>query len=268
MKADSDQIQDAIRKTIEKFPFDNYMERGIGNSAKYVPGANESISSAILRHLPSGSSILDFGCGPCDKTAILQELGYKCSGFDDLQDDWHLLDNNKEKIKQFASQNGINLHLAEDGPMPFQKETFDMVMSNDVLEHLHNSPRELLNDLTELLKPNGLLLITVPNAGNIRKRFQLLAGGTNMPNYKEFYWHRDNWRGHVREYVRSDLVQLSEFLGLEILELYGCHHMLGVLPEVLRAPYTLTTKILPNWRDSWLLLAKKPQDWKPRRVQP
>ena len=150
--------------------------------------------------------------------------------------------------------------------MRFEKESFDMVMSNDVLEHLHDSPRELVNDLVELIRPNGLLLITVPNAGNIRKRFQLLLGGTNMPNYEEFYWYQGSWRGHIREYVRSDLVQLAVFLGLEIIELKGCDHMLGVLPKLLRAPYLMLTKLLPNWKDSWMLVARKPLDWKPKRV--
>jgi len=268
MKANLKSVQKAVFETINNFPFKNYMERGIGSSSTYVAGANESISLAVLKHLKTGSSILDFGCGPCDKTAILQALGFKCSGFDDLQDDWHLIPGNKEKIKEFSSKMGINLCLAEDGALPFKKESFDMVMSNDVLEHLHDSPRELVNDLTELIKTNGLLLITVPNAGNIRKRFQLLVGGTNMPNYKEFYWHHGAWRGHIREYVRSDLIQLAGFLELEIIELHGCDHMLGVLPKFLRTPYLIVTKLLPNWKDSWILVARKPPGWKPKRIDP
>ena len=58
-----------------------------------------------------------------------------------------------------------------------------MVMSHDVLEHLHHSPRDLLNDLCELIKPNALLFITVPNAVNIRKRIDVLRGKTNLPDY-------------------------------------------------------------------------------------
>lgn len=268
MKTDLKKIQNAVSETISNFPFSNYIERGIGNSSTYVEGANETISLAALKHLKTGARILDFGCGPCDKTAILQTLGFHCSGFDDLQDDWHLLPGNKDKIKTFALNMGINLQLAEDGPLRFEKEAFDMVMSNDVLEHLHDSPRELLNDLIELIKPNGLLLITVPNAGNVRKRFQLFFGGTNMPNYEKFYWYQGPWRGHIREYVRGDLIQLAGFLGLEIIELNGCDHMLGVLPKFLRAPYLMVTKLLPNLKDSWMLVARKPLDWKPTYLNP
>ena len=53
---------------------------------------------AILRYLQPGSTILDFGCGPCDKTAVLQFLDFHCSACDDLQDDWHKIPGNREKI--------------------------------------------------------------------------------------------------------------------------------------------------------------------------
>jgi len=47
--------------------------------------------------------------------------------------------------------------------VPTEAESYDLVMLNDVIEHLHDSPRELLNDLIILIKPGGYLLITVPN---------------------------------------------------------------------------------------------------------
>jgi len=105
-----------------------------------------------------------------------------------------------------------------------------MVMCHDVLEHLHDSPRELLNDLAELIKPTGLLFITVPNAVNIRKRISVLVGNTNHPRFDTYYWYPGPWRGHVREYVRKDLELLCQYLGFTIEQLNGCHHMLHVLP--------------------------------------
>ena len=197
-----------------------------------------NISNTIKKYLDCGSKILDFGSGPCDKTAVIQSLGYKCSAFDDLQDDWHLEDNNKEKIINFVKDFNIDFRLASNGYLPFEKESFDMVMLHDVLEHLHDSPRELLNDLAELIKPNGLLFITVPNDINIRKRLAVLMGKTNLPNFATYYWYPGPWRGHVREYVKNDLKMLCEFLGFKINELHSCHHMLSLSknskPAVLR----------------------------------
>ena len=53
-----------------------------------------------------------------------------------------------------------------------QKKEFDMIMLNDIIEHLHESPKELLLSLLALLKDDGILFITVPNAGNIKKRLK------------------------------------------------------------------------------------------------
>ena len=134
------------------------------------------------------------------------------------------------------------------------------------MEHLHNSPRDLLNELLELCKPNGLLFITVPNAVNIRKRRDVFFGKTNHPNFHDYYWSSANWRGHIREYVKDDLVALTKYLNLEILELRGCDHMLGQLSSLWRPSYLFATKIFPGWKDSWLLVARKKQDWKPNKI--
>jgi SAM-dependent methyltransferase len=259
----SKEISESISQMIRRFPFEGYMTRGMAQK-----GAYETIAVAAKKYLKPNSSILDFGCGPCDKGAVLQLLGYKCFGYDDLQDAWHKIPGNKEKILKFVSDQGIVFKLAENGPIPFGSESFDMVMANDVLEHLHDSPRELLNDLLGLAKPNGLLLITVPNAVNIRKRLEVLRGGTNLPRYEGYYWYPDPWRGHIREYVEGDLRQMAQYLGLQILELRGCDHMLDRIPARFRSLYLAVTAVFPSWKDSWLLVAKKPDGWKPKRTLP
>jgi SAM-dependent methyltransferase len=244
---------EAIDIVKDKFPFKNYM-----TSDSYL-----NIANAVLKYLNPGNKILDFGCGPCDKTAVLQILGFECYAYDDLQDDWHKKKNNRNKIIAFANKCGINFKLTDEESLPFDKSFFDMIMLNDVLEHLHNSPRLLLNSLLEFAKPEGLLFITVPNAANIRKRIDLLFGNTNMPDYKSYYWYPDPWRGHIREYVKEDLLLFARFLNLEVLELRACDHMLYKLPNIIQPIYIFFTKYFNSWKDTWLLVAKKNKNWLP-----
>lgn len=253
----------AIRRTIEEFPFEGYML-----PEPRVKGAYSNIANIALRYLQPGSTILDFGCGPCDKTAVLQFLGFYCSAYDDLQDEWHRLPGSREKILSFANKCGIDFKQANAGTLPFDKNSFDMIMLHDVLEHLHDSPRDLLNDLLELAKPDGLLFVTVPNAVNIRKRIDVLFGKTNLPRFEVYYWYPGPWRGHIREYVRNDLIKLSEYLSLEALELRGCDHMLNKLPSSIRPTYLLVTNVFPGWKDSWLLVAKKKLGWSAKKTLP
>jgi SAM-dependent methyltransferase len=251
---------EAIAYVSQRFPFKNYMDESVDSY--------RNIATAVRRYLTPGDRILDFGSGPCDKTAVVQALGFRCSAFDDLSDDWHNETDNRERIIRFASEHGIEFRLAADGYLPFEKESFEMVMLHDVLEHLHDSPRELLHDLVALIKPDGYLFITVPNAVNIRKRVSVVLGRTNLPPFDTFYWYPGPWRGHVREYVKGDLVKLVAYLGLETTELHSCNHMLKVLPSGIRPFYVLLSSIFPGWRDSWLLIARKPRAWTAKKELP
>jgi SAM-dependent methyltransferase len=251
---------EAIRRTAERFPFRGYI---VPDGGRY-----SNIAATATCHLPPGSRILDFGCGPCDATAVLSSLGFQCSAYDDFGDHWHRLPGNLDKIVEFAKASGVDLRIADQGPIPFERESFDMVMLHDVLEHLHDSPRDLLNDLVALLKPGGLLFVTVPSAVNIRKRIAVLLGRTNLPAFEGYFWHPGPWRGHVREYTHADLRELAAFLGVEIVELRGCDHMLQRLPAALRPIYRGATAIFTGLKDSWTLVARKPAGWKPRKTLP
>jgi hypothetical protein len=63
--------EEAIQLAIKNFPFEGYM-----TPAKTEKGAYRNIADTVQRFLQPGSSVLDFGCGPCGKIAMLQYLGY------------------------------------------------------------------------------------------------------------------------------------------------------------------------------------------------
>lgn len=250
------EIENAIVAVKEKFPFEGYISEN--------PDAMFSVGKTVCRYLPVGASLFDFGSGPCDKTAVLSLLGYRCAAYDDLNDDWHGVGVNRKKIADFADGMGVDFMCGGDFLGKFKRDSFDMVMAHDVLEHLHDSPRLLLTDMLRMVKPEGFLFITVPNAVNIKKRLEVLLGRTNMERFESYYWYPGNFRGHVREYVKADLVSLCDFLGVDIVELHGVDHMLTrKLPTWVRPLYKMATAPFPGLKDSWLLVARKPKNWSP-----
>jgi SAM-dependent methyltransferase len=248
-------IDKAIVNVERAFPIPGYTRQ---NAAAY-----RTLAKVALHYLSPASRILDVGSGPCDKAAVLQQLGFRCVAVDDLNDPWHQEGDAIHRILEFARDAGIEFHRADAEALPFAKSSFDMVMLCDVIEHLHHSPRELLLAAIGLVRPSGLLVITVPNAVNLRKRLHVLIGKTNLPPFDAYYWCLGEWRGHVREYVRGDLEQLAQFLGIEVLELRGVNHMLEKLPPIMRQPFVHITHLAQGLRDSWLLVARRPGSWRP-----
>nr|WP_301270771.1 MULTISPECIES: methyltransferase domain-containing protein [unclassified Roseobacter] len=215
----------------------------------------------LYSHVTKDAKILDFGCGPLDKTFMFKSLTKNLYAFDTLKDTWHTVDNNDEKIKSYGRQSGIHFI---DTFEEIGAHEYDVIMLHDVIEHFHDSPRTLLNTLTSYLKPGGLLVLTVPNAGNIRKRIHLLLGKTNYPRYGYFYWYPGKWDGHVREYVRGDLDALVSYLGLYKKDLRTFHIHLDILPPSVRSLWRFVSTFMPNTRDSFYLIAEKPKGWEPR----
>lgn len=247
-------IRDEISKVVESierdFPIEGYVAKD--------PAPYGTVADVVAVHMNAGDRLLDFGSGPCDKTAVASRLGVACTAVDDFGDAWYHEANHMQTIRSWAEQNEIELRSSLDGLEP---ETFDMVMMNDVLEHLHDSPRPLLEAMIELLKPEGLLFVTVPNLANIRKRISLATGRTNLPAFDLFYYYEGPWRGPVREYVKPDLEAVIDYLSLEMVEIRAIDHMLENLPDRLRLPYLAVTKIFPGWKDTWLLVARRPAGW-------
>jgi SAM-dependent methyltransferase len=245
-------LQKAWDRVAARFPFTGYLD-------PLKPGT-EDVARTVSRYLPSGSRVLDFGAGPADKTAVLAALGYECTAMDDLMDEWHLRADARQRILDFAADMDV-LFISMDGDGLAPDAQFDMVMLHSVVQHLHESPRDLLVGLTDRIRTGGYLFVTVPNHVNLRKRLAVLRGRTSHAPYFLYYWYPGQWRGYVREYTRGDCIELTNALGLELVELRGVHHMLYRLPRWSRRVYVAISRLMPSTRDTWLMVARKPPGW-------
>jgi SAM-dependent methyltransferase len=60
--------------------------------------------------------------------------------------------------------------------LPWPADTFDMVISTEGIEHLENH-FAFLREITRILKPGGLLLLTTPNITALRSRVRFFFSG-------------------------------------------------------------------------------------------
>jgi SAM-dependent methyltransferase len=102
--------------------------------------------------------------------------------------------------------------------LPFPAETFDLVLSHEVLEHVQDD-QSTINEVVRVLKPGGRLVLFCPNRGypfethGIYWRGKYHFGNIPLVNYLPRRW-RDSLAPHVNVYTRRDLKRL--FVGLPV----------------------------------------------------
>ncbi|RZB30146.1 MAG: hypothetical protein SRB1_02426 [Desulfobacteraceae bacterium Eth-SRB1] len=74
--------------------------------------------------------------------------------------------------------NVIKLDL-ERGELPFKEDIFDLVICDQVLEHLKNY-RKVIDEAVRVTRKGGYILIDIPNLAHLINRFLLLFGQQPM----------------------------------------------------------------------------------------
>ena len=152
---------------------------------------------------------------------IMSQLIIKSSGANYVG-----VDISHESIKA-AKESGISVIQldASRENLPFEPDSFDIVLCSEVIEHLYD-PDFAVEQLKRVLRPTGKMIITTPNLAAWYNRLLLLSG--TQPIHTEVSTRRILGRrlsilgqggipvGHIRLYT---LPGLSDFLGLHGLVL-------------------------------------------------
>jgi SAM-dependent methyltransferase len=102
--------------------------------------------------------------------------------------------------------------------LPFPTNTFDLILSHEVLEHVQDDS-EAVREIVRALRPSGRLVLFVPNRGypfethGIYWKGEYHFGNIPLVNYLPRRW-RNRLAPHVRIYSASDLRRI--FTGLPV----------------------------------------------------
>lgn len=106
--------------------------------------------------------------------------------------------------------------------LPFPDESFDIILSHEVLEHVQDD-RQAVKEMVRTLRPGGRILIFVPNRGypfethGIYWRGRYHFGNIPLVNYLPRKL-RDGLAPHVRVYALTDLEKLTMGLPVHLVE--------------------------------------------------
>ena len=126
-------------------------------------------------------------------------------------------------------------------------------------------PKRLLHEIHSLLKPDGLFVMEVPNSVALYKRMRVLCGLSNYYRMEHFFQDED-YRGHVREYTKSEIEYMLTATGFDPLEIRGVnqarrpwfeshapHFAAGPVMRV----YDAVASLRESWKDHFCCLARK-----------
>lgn len=153
---------------------------------KYNYGKNDYISPITLKRYEevliflekyrSTNKILDVGCGNGHFLSVAKKRGWDVYGTEFPQD-----------AVEVCRNKGITMFQGELDTKSFEQESFDVVVSIEVIEHINN-PRVELDKFFALLRKGGLVYITTPNFNSlIRYRLKEKYSVINYPGHLSYY---------------------------------------------------------------------------------
>lgn len=189
-----------------------------------IHSPHQIISSLIKPH----TDILDVGCN----TGMLGKILHKKNILDGLDINLQALKIAKPYYRHLykidlSSANNLNI-----------KTKYDYIVFSDILEHLPRPDLSLLK-AKKNLKPNGIIICSLPNIGRFEVRLKLLLGNFEYTNGGILS------QDHLRFFSRKSGQKLFEQTGYRVIGIIptGLGHMLKIFPTLTAFQFIYLAKV-------------------------
>ncbi|HEX5287175.1 MAG TPA: class I SAM-dependent methyltransferase [Polaromonas sp.] len=221
--------------------YTNYYPRSAMDIASYRPHMEmsaarswlEGAKSGAFRWVPKGVTVLDIGCGFCESLGYYKARGCDAYGVE--------ADANARRI---AEQYGFNVQIGLFEASLFKPDMFDYVTMSQVIEHV-TDPVHTLHEIATVLKPNGVAILSTPNASGWGAR---LFGK---------YWINWHTPYHLQFFSEESITAAAKKAGLKVVQtktvtssswiIYQMIHMLDYPVPGCPSSYWAKTGIKPNF---------------------
>ena len=114
-----------------------------------------------------GKDVLDVGCAAGHLTRHIAKKGFRVHGIDVLEDSIQIA----EEFNKFPNTTYEVRDLITN---PLPSESFDCITFLETIEHVEN-PAGFLKEFNRILRPNGVLIISTPNATSLKNILYALS---------------------------------------------------------------------------------------------
>jgi 2-polyprenyl-3-methyl-5-hydroxy-6-metoxy-1,4-benzoquinol methylase len=153
------------------------------------------INKTAHRHIRSGSTVLDIGCGSGISLLEIEKLGGSAFGVEP--------DHNAQKI---AKKLNLRIHQGFITDNFFPGIKFDYVTASQVIEH-DPDPNTFMKAVNKRLKDKGQAILSFPNVGSLAQK---------MFKEKWIHWHVPY---HCNFFTKKSFTRLAKLSGFKIKEI-------------------------------------------------
>lgn len=191
-----------------------------------------------------GAQVLDIGCGSGDFSKQVADRIETDNIFG--------IDIDEKSVVNAREKNAINAFVADcENPFPFADSSFDIVFSNQVIEHLGNTDN-FIKEIYRILRRGGVCIISTPNLASLHSIISLMLGyqptctgvsdeficGNPFDPRHGTVFRSVSTRLHRRIFTARALRELLTFHGFHVEKLtgWGLHPLPLIISKHIRFP--------------------------------
>ena len=184
--------------------------------------------------------VLDYGCGSSGKVVkLLRKNGINCHGMDVFCHQG----SNSPILQDPLAKSGIIKPVSEEGDLPVPEKYFDVIISNQVFEHVKNM-KSTMSRLGKALKDDGVMYHHFPSKEVIREGHIGIAFSHWFPrNSRIRYYYTLFWRylglGRHKD-ERSPRQWTIDMLNM--IDTQCCYRKYSEIRAILSKDYTIRHK--------------------------
>jgi 2-polyprenyl-3-methyl-5-hydroxy-6-metoxy-1,4-benzoquinol methylase len=201
-------------------------------AAKTIVGLHDAALREFKRHIETPINVLDLGAGTGAWAAKLVALGHRVRCVDRNPRDFAL---------ESAHCECVDLN---DDFSSIIKDRYSAITSIEVIEHLEN-PRHFLRECKNLMRDDGILLLTTPNIENVAGRIRFMFKGNFRMFDKD---QRLNDPTHISPIQTYMFEKMADDVGLRMLFHGTSDPNRGISTRLSRLICFLATPLLSDLR--------------------
>ena len=159
------------------------------------------------------SSILEIGSIPLLLTIPMKKIGYNLT----------CLDLNYERFLETIRNFNIPTYQCdiEKDKFPIKNASYDVVLFNEVFEHLRINPIFTFREIRRIIKKGGVLYMSTPNFCSVEGLSNMLLENKGYALCGDIYQEYEKLEkhghmGHVREYTTREVIEFLENVGFNV----------------------------------------------------